>query len=159
MANSDNIKSQEIHVANEHSNRLQFLWGKLINAVHLIITLCAGTLLIFFNSIKLSEFHNYSANVYMFLSIVFASLALIFSIVWRFVAQHFMEIEVLGNSENIKKYFEESKLYYVTTSFMNKKVNKFYKYLYKIVPFLALFSLLVAWILTMLFILINYNNT
>ncbi len=138
-----------------YSDKLEFLWGKYLTVLNLIMTLSGGTLLVFFNSIKLSDLKLYKSTELIIIGCIFAVIALISSIFWRLVTQHFMEIEVFGSAEDIENYYKLCKIDNVTSTYKNRRIRPFYKVIYKVLPSITITALVIAWAFILIFIVKN----
>ena len=128
-----------------YSDKLEFLWGKYLTVVHLLISLAGATVLVFFNSIKFSELKNFSETHYAVLAIITAVAALVSALAWRLLAQFFMEREILGSSVETARYFEESKVLHVTSTYKETRMAFLYRVSYRIVPATTILLLLLSW--------------
>lgn len=138
-----------------YSDRLEFLWGKYLTVVHLLISLAGATVLVFFNSIKISDVANYSGACYAVYAIIAAAAALVSAIMWRLLAQFFMEREVFGSSAETARYFRESRVFHVTSTYGEKRLSSLYRVAYAIAPATTILLLLTSWGFLVVFIIGN----
>lgn len=139
-----------------YSDKLEFLWGKYLTVVHLLISFAGATVLVFFNSIKISELKSYSDTKYAVLAIIAAVIALVFALSWRLLTQFFMEREIFGSSAETARYFKERKVLHVTSTHKGTRMASLYRLFYAIVPVITILSLLFSWGLLTAFISSNF---
>lgn len=140
------------------SDKLEFLWAKYLTFLNMITGFTGATLLLFFNSIKLSELDKYEKTNYIIIAMIFALFSLLASVIWRMVSQHFMEIEIFGSSTDIQKYYDICNIQNVTSTHLNHKIRPFYRSIYKIAPVITCLSLLVSWGFILIFIMMNTKD-
>lgn len=136
-----------------YSARLEFLWGKYLTLPNLLATTSGGTLLVFFNSIKFENLSEYTTTAWMHAAILTAGMALICAFIWRYVSQHFVELEVLGSKDDVNHYFKICRIDHVTQSHnASPGRNALFQKIYWFAPKATTIFLLTAWICIYIFI-------
>ena len=109
----------------EVSTRLAFLWDRYVSFIHLLITLTTGSVVL--TSSLLTLGHQYHDLLYLYLGWGSMVGGLFCALVWRVLAQLFMEQEVFGPDSQVTSYYEligKAKAY--TSSYRNTANNALY---------------------------------
>ena len=139
-----------------YSDKLEFLWEKYLRVLDIIIYLSGGTLFLFFSTYQLSDTSGVNGVNFALIGVSASAFALLSSLIWRFVSQHFMEVEILGPPGDVDDYFELCGIDPVTATYgKQKKMRKVYRFVYKTIPTLTSLSLLAAWGLILVFVIMN----
>ena len=90
-----------------YSGKLEFIWGKWLTFMNLIISFSAGTVLLFLNAIRVLDTQvSIKHQSYVLISVFSASASLLMAALWRSLAHHFLESDILGADKYLKRYFE-----------------------------------------------------
>ncbi len=122
---SSGLSRADSRLVHDVSVRLAFLWDRYVSFIHLLITLTTGSVVLTSSLITLGN--TYSDLHYLYLGWGGMVAGLFCALVWRVLAQLFMEQEVFGPDCQVERYYEltgEIKAY--TSSFRNTSRNVAY---------------------------------
>ena len=108
------MEFQQIIQINE---RLRFLWEGYIGMVNLLITLSTGALAVSTGLLRLDNSRPFSSKTALKFGLSLLVLALFSALMWRIIAQVFMEQEVFGNPSELAVYYQVEKVIPFTSSY------------------------------------------
>lgn len=154
--NKKKIQSDITSVENFYSNQLKFLWEQYIKIIQLILVLSGLTILTMINITmmgKKSEEFQFTHPELAIVSIIFAALAGLFALGWRFSAQILMERQVYGDKNAAISYFKLTE----TTIPWALKLKSMYKLekFSEVFKYLSGPTLLLSWFVFIYFIVLN----
>lgn len=126
---------------------LRAAWESYIKLVDILIGVSGATALVFFNAFKAEDWSKLPHSDLVKYAICFSAVALVCAILWRAVAQHFLEYETIGNERWANEFFTEGRLAgAVTKAHRRQTIRKYYGFAFVVLPWLTSLSIIASWI-------------
>lgn len=134
-----------------YAERLESLWGSYVAFVNFMITISGGTVLIL--TAKLVELRIEKRTLshipgQIWISFLLAAICTIYSIIWRALAQRYMEYEILAPFPDISEYMGKAKPNHCVTNPRRFAATNgvWFRSLYKLAPWIIGFGLFLSWV-------------
>lgn len=141
------------------SGRLQYSWERYITFIHEILLLTGGTILVLLNGmIGTNADEQMQAAGVGISALVVAVFGMFAGMAWRLTSQYFMDREVFGASEDVRRYFELCGIESVSgydRKYYGERGFKAWRALFTVASYAAIAALMAAWVLGGIFVAYN----
>jgi hypothetical protein len=132
------------------AERLDTLWGRYVAFVNFVVTIAGGTVLaLVFKLVELRIADDPLANVplLVWIALCIAIFSAIYAILWRALAQRYMEYEILTPFGTMEAYFGNQKAhhYVANPGRFEAAETKLMRTAFKKAPFIIASGLFVSW--------------
>lgn len=140
-------------------DKVQYSWDRYVTFIHEILLLTGGTILVLINGMVIKEDQEPRQAVWAGVAaLCVAVLGMFAGMGWRLTSQYFMDLEVFGASDDVKRYFD-----LCGTRSVSDYHEKYYdqtwydrwRRLFQVCSVAAIVALLSAWILGGVFVAYN----
>lgn len=135
-----------------YAERLEVLWSRYVAFVNFVITVTGGTVLVLVAKLvelRLEKEALPEVPLLIWLALSFAFLSAIYSILWRALAQRYMEYEILAPFADISEYIGPDRVVHCVTNphRFEGGESKILRNAYKLAPWVVGGALVASWCL------------
>lgn len=133
-----------------YNQALRDQWGKYLQLPNQMVLLSAGTALLFLQNLP-KGWGTITNAGFGKAALALSGASLVFSLVWRLVAQSLMEYETLVPESELDLYYREAGIERVVIKVNGPGMRNFWRRGYHYVPWFAYLSLLASWYCIVMF--------